>query len=73
MNTGVGKANEHAHGHAIRQCELHGRVEGPVHTMTNTRGKKTSVPASKKRKGASSSSGPTTKIRHPFLQFPPGN
>ncbi|PPS00977.1 hypothetical protein GOBAR_AA19689 [Gossypium barbadense] len=34
--------------------------------------KKSAIPASKKRKGASSSSGPTTKICHPFLQFPNG-
>ncbi|PPS20479.1 hypothetical protein GOBAR_AA00096 [Gossypium barbadense] len=40
--------------------------------MTNTRGKKTFVPASKKRKGAASSWGPTNEIWHPFLQFPPG-
>ncbi|PPR85161.1 hypothetical protein GOBAR_AA35530 [Gossypium barbadense] len=30
------------------------------------------IPASKKRKGASSSGGPTTKIRHPLLQFSRG-
>ncbi|KAK5846152.1 hypothetical protein PVK06_002423 [Gossypium arboreum] len=41
-------------------------------TMTNPKGKKTTVPASKKRKGAALSSGPTAEIRHPFLQFPPG-
>ncbi|PPR81594.1 hypothetical protein GOBAR_AA39119 [Gossypium barbadense] len=40
--------------------------------MSSSCGKKTVVPASKKRKEASSSSGPTTKIRHPFLQFPIG-
>ncbi|PPS13151.1 hypothetical protein GOBAR_AA07491 [Gossypium barbadense] len=38
--------------------------------MSSSRGKKTVVPASKKRKGASSSAGPTAKIRHPLLQFP---
>ncbi|PPR99915.1 hypothetical protein GOBAR_AA20751 [Gossypium barbadense] len=32
----------------------------------------TAIPASKKRKGASSSAGPTTKIHHPLLQFPRG-
>ncbi|PPS16930.1 hypothetical protein GOBAR_AA03643 [Gossypium barbadense] len=32
--------------------------------------KKADVPASKKRKGVSSSSGPTVKVRHPFLRFP---
>ncbi|PPR89039.1 hypothetical protein GOBAR_AA31659 [Gossypium barbadense] len=37
------------------------------YTMSTSRGKKTAVPASKKRKGATSSSGPTTEIRHPFL------
>ncbi|PPR94693.1 hypothetical protein GOBAR_AA25979 [Gossypium barbadense] len=40
--------------------------------MSSSCGKKAVVPASKKRKGASSSSGPTTKICHPFLQFPIG-
>ncbi|PPR85034.1 hypothetical protein GOBAR_AA35678 [Gossypium barbadense] len=34
--------------------------------------KKTTVPASKKRKGVSSSTGPTVEIRHPLLQFPRG-
>ena len=38
--------------------------------MSTSRGKKTAVPASKKRKGATSSLGPTAEIRHPFLQFP---
>ncbi|PPR96408.1 hypothetical protein GOBAR_AA24261 [Gossypium barbadense] len=37
-------------------------------TMSSLRGKKTTIPASKKRKRAVSSSGPTTEIRHPFLQ-----
>ena len=40
--------------------------------MSSSRGKKATVPASKKRKGASSSSGPTAEICHPFLQFPIG-
>ncbi|PPR91449.1 hypothetical protein GOBAR_AA29237 [Gossypium barbadense] len=40
--------------------------------MPSSRGKKAVVPASKKRKGASSSSRPTMEIRHPFLQFPIG-
>ncbi|PPS20176.1 hypothetical protein GOBAR_AA00378 [Gossypium barbadense] len=40
--------------------------------MSSSRGKKTIVPASKKRKGASSSAGPTAKIHHPLLQFPRG-
>ncbi|PPS00132.1 hypothetical protein GOBAR_AA20532 [Gossypium barbadense] len=40
--------------------------------MSSSRGKKTTVPASKKRKGASSFAGPTTEIRHPLLQFPRG-
>ncbi|PPS08482.1 hypothetical protein GOBAR_AA12163 [Gossypium barbadense] len=38
--------------------------------MSSSRGKKAVVLASKKRKGASSSAGPTAKIRHPLLQFP---
>ena len=42
------------------------------HTMSSSRGKKTVVPASKKRKGAASSSSPTAEIRHPFLQVPLG-
>ncbi|PPR84107.1 hypothetical protein GOBAR_AA36605 [Gossypium barbadense] len=37
--------------------------------MLSSHGKKTIVPASKKRKGAASSSGPTMEIRHPFLQI----
>ncbi|PPS10114.1 hypothetical protein GOBAR_AA10528 [Gossypium barbadense] len=40
--------------------------------MSSSRGKKAVVPASKKRKGASSSSGPTAEVRHPFLRFPIG-
>ncbi|PPS12746.1 hypothetical protein GOBAR_AA07890 [Gossypium barbadense] len=40
--------------------------------MSSSRGKKTAIPASKKRKGASSFAGPTTKIRHLLLQFPRG-
>ncbi|PPR84624.1 hypothetical protein GOBAR_AA36087 [Gossypium barbadense] len=40
--------------------------------MSSSRGKKIAVPASKKRKGASSSVGPTAKICHPLLQFPRG-
>ncbi|PPS11586.1 hypothetical protein GOBAR_AA09062 [Gossypium barbadense] len=38
--------------------------------MSSSRGKKATVPASKKRKGASSSSSPTAKVCHPFLRFP---
>ncbi|PPS06702.1 hypothetical protein GOBAR_AA13940 [Gossypium barbadense] len=41
-------------------------------TMSSSRGKKAAVTASKERKGASSSAGPTTEIRHPLLQFPRG-
>ncbi|KAK5785716.1 hypothetical protein PVK06_040326 [Gossypium arboreum] len=40
--------------------------------MLSSRGKKTVVPTSKKRKGASSSAGLIAKIRHPLLQFPRG-
>ncbi|PPS10209.1 hypothetical protein GOBAR_AA10424 [Gossypium barbadense] len=40
--------------------------------MSSSRGKKITVPAPKKRKGASSFAGPATKIRHPLLQFPRG-
>ncbi|PPS02176.1 hypothetical protein GOBAR_AA18486 [Gossypium barbadense] len=40
--------------------------------MSTSRGKKITIPTSKKRKGATSSSGPTAEIRHPFLQFPIG-
>ncbi|PPS19809.1 hypothetical protein GOBAR_AA00773 [Gossypium barbadense] len=44
-----------------------------VDTMTNTRGKKTVVPISKKRKGPGATSlSATTEICHPLLQFPPG-
>ncbi|PPR85290.1 hypothetical protein GOBAR_AA35402 [Gossypium barbadense] len=38
--------------------------------MSSLRGKKTVVPTSKKRKGASSSAGPTMKIRDPFPILP---
>ncbi|PPR81857.1 hypothetical protein GOBAR_AA38857 [Gossypium barbadense] len=40
--------------------------------MSSSRGKKTVVPASKKRKETSSSAGPTAKIRHLFYSFPKG-
>ncbi|KAK5833728.1 hypothetical protein PVK06_017582 [Gossypium arboreum] len=68
-HTGVGEANKASHSRATRPCE-------PTcprrYTMSSSRGKKSAVPASKKRKGASSSLGPTTEIHHPFLQFPNG-
>ncbi|PPR94675.1 hypothetical protein GOBAR_AA25997 [Gossypium barbadense] len=38
--------------------------------MLSSRGKKAVVPATKKRKGASSSLGSTAKVRHLFLRFP---
>ncbi|PPS09459.1 hypothetical protein GOBAR_AA11189 [Gossypium barbadense] len=40
--------------------------------MSSSRGKKAVVPASKKKKGALSFSGPTAEVRHPFLRFPIG-
>ncbi|PPS08767.1 hypothetical protein GOBAR_AA11871 [Gossypium barbadense] len=40
--------------------------------MSSSRRKKTVVLASKKKKRVASYSGPTTKIRHPFLQVPLG-
>ncbi|PPS20459.1 hypothetical protein GOBAR_AA00111 [Gossypium barbadense] len=40
--------------------------------MSSSRGKKAVVPTSKKRKGASSSSGPTVEVRHFFLRLPIG-
>ncbi|PPS03854.1 hypothetical protein GOBAR_AA16815 [Gossypium barbadense] len=47
------------------------RMRKPLlYTTSSSRGKKIVVPTSKKRKGASSSTGPTAKIRHPLLQFP---
>ncbi|PPR88227.1 hypothetical protein GOBAR_AA32461 [Gossypium barbadense] len=66
-HTGVGEANKARHSrvnsHALgtRAC-----------TMSSSRGKKAVVHASNKRKGASSSAGPTAEIRHPLLQFPQG-
>ncbi|PPR95952.1 hypothetical protein GOBAR_AA24718 [Gossypium barbadense] len=47
-----------------RHSQAHG------YTISSSRENKTVVPVSKKRKGASSSSGPTAEICHPFLQFP---
>ncbi|PPS07730.1 hypothetical protein GOBAR_AA12913 [Gossypium barbadense] len=58
MYTGVGEANEARYDRVTQPCR-----------MSSSRGKKTTVPASKKRKGAASSSGPTMEIRHPFLQI----
>ncbi|PPS10237.1 hypothetical protein GOBAR_AA10410 [Gossypium barbadense] len=66
-----------------RRPPCHARVPPPTsfltlnlsplaYTMSSLRGKKTVVHASKKRKGASSSMGPTTEIHHPLLQFPRG-
>ncbi|PPR88610.1 hypothetical protein GOBAR_AA32077 [Gossypium barbadense] len=40
--------------------------------MSSSRGKKATVPTSKKRKGKSSSLGPIVEVRHPFLRFPIG-
>ncbi|KAK5839601.1 hypothetical protein PVK06_008409 [Gossypium arboreum] len=37
--------------------------------MSSSRGKKATIPTSKKRKGTSSSPGPTTEVRHPFLRL----
>ncbi|PPS02753.1 hypothetical protein GOBAR_AA17912 [Gossypium barbadense] len=75
INTGVGEVNKDGHGSATLPraptCPRNTGM-GQLYTMSSSRGKKTAVPASKKRKGASSSSGPTAKIRHPFLQFPIG-
>ncbi|PPS16974.1 hypothetical protein GOBAR_AA03599 [Gossypium barbadense] len=56
--TGMEEANE------ARHCQKEHR-----RTMSSSSGKKTDVPASKKRKGVTSSLGPTTEIRHPFLQI----
>ncbi|PPR95092.1 hypothetical protein GOBAR_AA25574 [Gossypium barbadense] len=42
----------------------------PPRMPVSSRGKKVAVPASKKRKGASSSSSPTAEVCHPFLRFP---
>ncbi|KAK5842400.1 hypothetical protein PVK06_004750 [Gossypium arboreum] len=53
-------------------CESHGLKLGNTGTMSSSCGKKAVVPASKKRKGASSSSGPTAEVHHPFLRFPIG-
>ncbi|PPS10732.1 hypothetical protein GOBAR_AA09904 [Gossypium barbadense] len=58
-------ANPH-HPHTTNASTT-GQPSDHQHTMTNTRGKKTAVPASKKRKGTASSLGPATKIRNPFL------
>ncbi|KAK5818032.1 hypothetical protein PVK06_022963 [Gossypium arboreum] len=88
MYTGVGETNEARHDRVTQPCaptrpkntgmgrmsdapkfkiyETHG------YTMSSSRGKKTIVPASKKRKGAVSSSGSTAKICHPFFQVPLG-
>ncbi|PPR95587.1 hypothetical protein GOBAR_AA25084 [Gossypium barbadense] len=57
--------------------ELHGKKlgnTGVLHgrTMSSSGGKKAAVHASKKRKGALSSSGPTVNVHHPFLRFPIG-
>ncbi|KAG8489233.1 hypothetical protein CXB51_017266 [Gossypium anomalum] len=67
INTGVGEANKARHGRVTRPCA----PTRPRFTMSSSR-KKASIPASKKRKGASSFSGPTMEICHPFLQFPNG-
>ncbi|PPR92528.1 hypothetical protein GOBAR_AA28143 [Gossypium barbadense] len=42
------------------------------HRLSSSRGKKAVVPASKKKKGASSSLGPTAEARHPLLRLPIG-
>ncbi|PPR83699.1 hypothetical protein GOBAR_AA37014 [Gossypium barbadense] len=68
-----------AHGHALGRAHTMGgdtavrycRVK-TGYTISTLRGKETAIPSSKKRKGATSSSGPTAEIRYPFLQFPFG-
>ncbi|PPS16304.1 hypothetical protein GOBAR_AA04286 [Gossypium barbadense] len=59
-----------AHGCALGRAHTTGGDTAVRYTMSSSIGKKTAVPASKKRKGVASSSGPTAKIRHPFLEFP---
>ncbi|PPS16527.1 hypothetical protein GOBAR_AA04055 [Gossypium barbadense] len=58
----------------LRPCSNHKRDIAVRYgrIMSSSRGKKTAIPASKKRKGAGSSSGPALEIRHPFLQVPLG-
>ncbi|PPS11400.1 hypothetical protein GOBAR_AA09248 [Gossypium barbadense] len=60
--------------HALspRPCAAYNIDSDTPSTMSSLRGKKTAIPASKKRKGAASSLGPTMEIRHPFLQVPLG-
>ncbi|XP_040971331.1 serine/arginine-rich splicing factor 7-like [Gossypium hirsutum] len=58
--------------YAIRTHEDASSSDVITGIMSSSRGKKTDVPASKKRKGAASSLSPTMEIRHPFLQVPLG-
>ncbi|PPR86742.1 hypothetical protein GOBAR_AA33950 [Gossypium barbadense] len=55
-----GRVNQHARGTRAK-IGAHGHVPW-LPSMSSSRGKKTAVPASKKRNGASSSAGPTVKI-----------
>ncbi|PPS16018.1 hypothetical protein GOBAR_AA04561 [Gossypium barbadense] len=64
-DVGVGKSVK-----PTRRCDT--PVSRNRDIMSN-RGKKTTVPASKKRKGPASYSGPTVEIRHPFPQFSLGS
>ncbi|PPS06039.1 hypothetical protein GOBAR_AA14607 [Gossypium barbadense] len=56
--------------HEERRLQIEELEEWP--SMSSSRGMKITVPASKKRKGVSSSAGPIVEIRHPLLQFPRG-
>ncbi|PPS18676.1 hypothetical protein GOBAR_AA01890 [Gossypium barbadense] len=66
----------HGYGEIVRRAQIQNsritraKIGEHRYTISSSRGKKAVVPASKERKGASSSSGPTAKIRHPFLEFP---
>ncbi|PPR94387.1 hypothetical protein GOBAR_AA26282 [Gossypium barbadense] len=53
----------------VQHFRVHPHAQG---TMSSSRGKKTAVPTSKNRNGALSFASPTTKIRHPLLQFTRG-
>ncbi|XP_052888021.1 uncharacterized protein LOC128296628 [Gossypium arboreum] len=62
-----------AHSHALslpmsRNYAIKIIMLAEIGTMSSSRGKKVAVLASKKRKRASSSSGPTADVRHPFLR-----
>ncbi|PPS10900.1 hypothetical protein GOBAR_AA09743 [Gossypium barbadense] len=75
QNVSLTRESIRCHGHATWpwiSCHIPYSHMHSLDTMSNPHGMKTTIPTSKKLKGAASSLGPTVEIQHPFLHFPQG-